>query len=88
MTPIFYHNTTPQHYYPSKALNIFLSHSCNKRCCMIQLVLFKSNGGKNMKVLIADDEQDMLRILKAYFEKEGFEVLLAKRRRGSTSNIL
>lgn len=31
-----------------------------------------------MKVLIADDEQDMLRILKAYFEKEGFEVLLAK----------
>ena len=27
-----------------------------------------------MKVLIADDEQDMLRILKAYFEKEGFEV--------------
>ncbi|TKV45400.1 DNA-binding response regulator, partial [Bacillus sp. PIC28] len=28
-----------------------------------------------MKVLIADDEQDMLRILKAYFEKEGFEVL-------------
>ena len=41
---------------------------------MIQLVLFKSNGGKNMKVLIADDEQDMLRILKAYFEKEGFEV--------------
>lgn len=45
---------------------------------MIQLVLFKSNGGKNMKVLIADDEQDMLRILKAYFEKEGFEVLLAK----------
>lgn len=31
-----------------------------------------------MKVLIADDEQDMLKILKAYFEKEGFEVLLAK----------
>lgn len=31
-----------------------------------------------MKVLIADDEQDMLRILKAYFEKEDFEVLLAK----------
>ncbi|AFH84117.1 Two-component response regulator [Bacillus anthracis str. H9401] len=31
-----------------------------------------------MKVLIADDEQDMLRILKAYFEKEGFEVFLAK----------
>lgn len=33
---------------------------------------------KIMKVLIADDEQDMLRILKAYFEKEGFEVFLAK----------
>jgi DNA-binding response OmpR family regulator len=31
-----------------------------------------------MKVLIADDEQDMLKILKAYFEKEGFQVLLAK----------
>ncbi|MBK5429419.1 response regulator transcription factor [Bacillus sp. TH30] len=31
-----------------------------------------------MKVLIADDEQDMLKILKAYFEKEGFEVLVAK----------
>lgn len=31
-----------------------------------------------MKVLIADDEQDMLKILKAYFEKEDFEVLLAK----------
>ena len=31
-----------------------------------------------MKVLIADDEQDMLRIFKAYFEKEGFEVFLAK----------
>ncbi|PEJ35784.1 response regulator transcription factor [Bacillus pseudomycoides] len=31
-----------------------------------------------MRVLIADDEQDMLKILKAYFEKEGFQVLLAK----------
>ncbi|MDM5188923.1 response regulator transcription factor [Bacillus sp. DX4.1] len=31
-----------------------------------------------MKVLIADDEQDMLKILKAYFEKEGFQVFLAK----------
>ena len=31
-----------------------------------------------MKVLIADDEQDMLRILKAYFEKKASEVLLAK----------
>ncbi|MBO1625648.1 response regulator transcription factor [Bacillus arachidis] len=31
-----------------------------------------------MRVLIADDEQDMLKILKAYFEKEGFKVLLAK----------
>ncbi len=41
-----------------------------------------------MKVLIADDEQDMLRILKAYFEKEGFEVFFSKRRGGSTSNIL
>ena len=40
---------------------------------MIQLVLFKSNGGKNMKVLIADDEQDMLRILKAYFEKKALK---------------
>ncbi|MBC6973246.1 response regulator transcription factor [Bacillus sp. Xin] len=31
-----------------------------------------------MRVLIADDEQDMLKILQAYFEKEGFQVLLAK----------
>jgi len=31
-----------------------------------------------VRVLIADDEQDMLKILKAYFEKEGFQVLLAK----------
>ena len=31
-----------------------------------------------MRVLIVDDEQDMLKILKAYFEKEGFQVLLAK----------
>ncbi|MBJ8029515.1 response regulator transcription factor [Bacillus cereus group sp. N21] len=31
-----------------------------------------------MRVLIADDEQDMLKILKAYFEKEGFQVLIAK----------
>ena len=31
-----------------------------------------------MRVLIADDEQDMLKILKAYFEKEGFQVHLAK----------
>ena len=31
-----------------------------------------------MKVLIADDEQDMLKILKAYFEREGFQVFLAK----------
>ncbi|MEI4804281.1 response regulator transcription factor [Bacillus sp. NPDC077411] len=31
-----------------------------------------------MRILIADDEQDMLKILKAYFEKEGFQVFLAK----------
>jgi len=31
-----------------------------------------------VRVLIVDDEQDMLKILKAYFEKEGFQVLLAK----------
>lgn len=31
-----------------------------------------------MKVLIADDEQDMLKILKAYFEKEGFQTCIAK----------
>lgn len=31
-----------------------------------------------MKVLIADDELDMLKILKAYFEKEGFQVYSAK----------
>ncbi|CAM4296258.1 regulator [Bacillus manliponensis] len=31
-----------------------------------------------MKVLIADDELDMLKILKAYFEKEGFQVYIAK----------
>ncbi|QWI72994.1 response regulator transcription factor (plasmid) [Bacillus mycoides] len=30
-----------------------------------------------MKILIADDEQDMLKILKAYLEKEGFEIFLA-----------
>ena len=41
-----------------------------------------------MKVLIADDEQDMLRILKAYFEKEGFRSFSLKRWRRSTSNIL
>ena len=41
-----------------------------------------------MKVLIADDEQDMLRILKAYFEKEGFRSVISERWRGSTSNIL
>ncbi|TVX75815.1 response regulator transcription factor [Peribacillus simplex] len=31
-----------------------------------------------MKVLIADDEKDMLKILKAYFEREGFHVFLAE----------
>ncbi len=31
-----------------------------------------------MKVLIADDEVSMLKILKAYFEKEQFEVITAK----------
>ncbi|EOO26104.1 two-component system response regulator [Bacillus cereus VD133] len=30
-----------------------------------------------MKILIADDEQDMLKILRVYLEKEGFEVYLA-----------
>ncbi|SDW57450.1 DNA-binding response regulator, OmpR family, contains REC and winged-helix (wHTH) domain [Marininema mesophilum] len=31
-----------------------------------------------MNVLIADDEKDMLKILKVYFEKEGFQVFLAE----------
>ncbi|OUB36129.1 DNA-binding response regulator [Bacillus thuringiensis serovar yunnanensis] len=30
-----------------------------------------------MKILIADDEQDMLKILRVYLEREGFEVFLA-----------
>ena len=30
-----------------------------------------------MRILIADDEQDMLRILTAYFQKEGYEVFTA-----------
>jgi DNA-binding response OmpR family regulator len=33
---------------------------------------------KKIKILIADDEKDMLKILKAYFEKEGYEVFLAE----------
>ena len=31
-----------------------------------------------MNILIADNERDMLKILKAYFEKEGFKVFLAE----------
>ncbi|WP_099191278.1 response regulator transcription factor [Tepidibacter mesophilus] len=31
-----------------------------------------------MNILIADDEKSMLKILKAYFEKEGFNILLAE----------
>lgn len=31
-----------------------------------------------MRILIADDEQDMLRILSAYFKKEGYEVFTAE----------
>ena len=31
-----------------------------------------------MKILIADDEEFMLKILKAYFEKDGFQVILAQ----------
>lgn len=31
-----------------------------------------------MRILIADDNRDMLRILRAYFEKEGYEVHTAK----------
>ncbi len=40
-----------------------------------------------MKVLIADDEQDMLRILKAYLKKEGFK-FLAKDGEEALQNIL
>ena len=34
-----------------------------------------------MKVLIADDEQDMLRILKAYFEKKDSKFLAKTERK-------
>lgn len=35
-------------------------------------------GENNINILIADDEKDMLKILKAYFEKEGYTVFLAE----------
>ncbi|MEH7614050.1 response regulator, partial [Gottfriedia acidiceleris] len=31
-----------------------------------------------MNILIADDEKDMLKILEAYFKKEGYNVFLAE----------
>lgn len=52
-----------------------------------QVEIIRNGSGIMYKILVADDEPDVLSLLKDYFEMNGYEVITAKNGREAVENM-